>query len=114
MELGTIYVIAGLVGIVNTILFWVLCSNVAKIKKSAAKGVDYYTAEFKKNVAFGNKKEAKKALEEYMWLYKEEKFETTMSKDLKQRRESEFKKHFTPMMEKVGMDFPVGLFNTGK
>jgi hypothetical protein len=61
-------IITSIVSLIALICFFVLCYNVARIRKSLTHDEKHWKREYEKHIAFGDIHEAREALKSWYWL----------------------------------------------
>lgn len=93
--------------IITLIVFFVMASNLSKIKKSLKPRQEDLTLEYQKLIAFGRKEEAKKILQDLIWFVYQDKVSTISSgSTYREDMLNDVKEEFSKRMKEVGLEWP--------
>lgn len=88
------------------ICFFIMGSNIGKLKRSLAKNQQQHWEDFIKYKSFGNLQEANKSLNEYMWIKLRDIQMKTLILEQRITRYEALKKEYEPFYQSIGAEFP--------
>ena len=106
MELLTVGIIQIAAGLIILITFFVMASNISKIRKGIATNKEGYWDSYRKHAFFGENKEAMEALKNHLWCEIRKIQDSNLDDFVRSKDYEKIKEKYSPLFENIGYQMP--------